>query len=59
MERMSLNQIKGTIAAFGSSQPVPDRTFMRLWGADGNELTVSRKGKGWGLSWVKVISDEE
>lgn len=55
----SLTPIQGTIAAFASSQPVPDGTFMRLWGADGNELIVSRKGEDSALSWVKVLSEEE
>jgi len=33
---------------------VPEGTYVRLWGADRNDLVVSR-GDDWGLSWVKVL----
>jgi len=32
------------------------RDILRLWGADGNSLVVSRKGDIWGLSWTKVLA---
>ena len=52
----SLTAVDGTVTAFDSYEAVPDGTFLRLWGADGNSLVVSRKGDGWGLSWAKVLA---
>jgi hypothetical protein len=54
----SLTPVQGTIATFASPQTVPDGTFLRLWGGDGDELVVSRKGDDRGLSWVKVLVKE-
>ena len=52
----SLTAVDGTVTAFDSSKAVPDGTFLRLWGADGNSLVVSRKGDSWGLSWANVLA---
>jgi hypothetical protein len=52
----SLTAVDGTATAFDSYKTVPDGTFGRLWGADGNSLVVSRKGDYWGLSWAKVLT---
>jgi hypothetical protein len=52
----SLTAVDGTITWFDSYKTVPDGTFVRLWGADGNSLVVSRKGDYWGLSWAKVLT---
>ena len=52
----SLTAVDGTVTAFDSYEAVPGGTFLRLWGADGNSLIVSRKGDGWGLSWAKVLA---
>ena len=52
----SLTAVDGTATAFDSDKNVPDGTFLRLWGADGNSLVVSRKGDDWGLSWTKVLA---
>jgi len=48
--------VDGTVTVFDSYKTVPDGTFLRLWGADGNSLVVSRKGDDWGLSWVEVLA---
>ena len=40
----SLTAVDGTVTIFDSYKTVPDGTFLRLWGADGNSLVVSRKG---------------
>src|ERR1700674_283459 len=52
----SLTAVDGTVTAFDSYKTAPDGTFLRLWGADGNSLVVSRKGDPWGLSWGKVLA---
>jgi len=52
----SLTAVDGTATAFDSDKNVPDGTFLRLWGADGNSLVVSRKGDNWGLSWANVLT---
>jgi hypothetical protein len=52
----SLTAIDGTVTAFDSYKAAPDGTFLRLWGADGNSLVVSRKGDDWGLSWANVLA---
>jgi hypothetical protein len=54
----SLTAVDGTVTAFDSYKTVPDRSFLRLWGADGNSLVVSRKGDDQGLSWVRVLGKE-
>lgn len=54
----SLIAVDGTVTAFDSYKTVPDGTFLRLWGADGNSLVVSRKGDDQGLSWVRVLVKE-
>jgi len=51
-----LTAVDGTVTAFESYKAVPDGTFLRLWGADGNSLVVSRKGNDWGLSWANVLA---
>jgi len=48
--------VDGTVTVFDSYKTVPDGTFLRLWGADGNVLVVSRKGDDWGLSWAEVLA---
>jgi hypothetical protein len=48
--------VDGTVTDFDSYKTVPDGTFLRLWGADGNSLVVSTKGDDWGLSWAKVLA---
>jgi hypothetical protein len=52
----SATAIDGTVTVFDSYKTVPDGTFLRLWGADGNSLVVSRAGDSWGLSWAKVLA---
>ena len=52
----SLTAVEGTVTAFDSYETVPDGTFLRLWGADGNSLVVSRKGVDSGLSWANVLA---
>jgi hypothetical protein len=52
----SLTAVDGTVTACESYKAAPDGTFLRLWGADGNSLVVSRKGDGWGLSWANVLA---
>jgi hypothetical protein len=52
-----LTAVEGTVTAFNSYKAVPDGTFERLWGADGNSLVVSTQGNQ-GLSWVRVLSKE-
>lgn len=52
----TLALVDGTVTAFDSYATEPDGTFLRLWGADGNSLVVSRKGEHWGLSWAKVLT---
>jgi hypothetical protein len=52
----TLEFVDGTVTAFDSYATEPDGTFLRLWGADGNSLVVSRKGEQWGLSWAKVLT---
>jgi len=54
----SLTPVQGTITTFPSAQAVPDGTFLRLWGGDGDDLVVSRKGDDQGLSWVRVLTKE-
>jgi hypothetical protein len=54
----SLTAVDGTVTAFDSYNTVPDGTFLRLWGADGNSLVVSRKGDDQGLCWVRVLVKE-
>lgn len=54
----SFTSVQGTIVAFPSAQTVPDGTFVRLWGGDGDDLVVSRKGYEQELSWVKVLAKE-
>jgi hypothetical protein len=56
--RASLTPVDGTITTFDSSKTVPDGTFLRLWGADGDNPVVSRKGDDSGLSWAKVLVNE-
>jgi hypothetical protein len=55
---VSLTAVDGTVTAFDSYKTVPDGTFLRLWGADGNSLVISRKGDpwDWGLYWANVIA---
>jgi hypothetical protein len=53
----SLTAVDGTVTAFDSYNAVPNGTFERLWGADGNSLVVSTRGNQ-GLSWVRVLSKE-
>jgi hypothetical protein len=52
----SLTAVNGAVTVFDSWKTVPDGTFLRLWGADGNTLVFSRKGDDWGLSWAKVLA---
>jgi hypothetical protein len=52
----SLTAVDGTVTAFDSYKTVPDGIFLRLWGADGNSLVVSRKGDDWGLSLEEVLA---
>jgi hypothetical protein len=54
----SLTAVEGTVTAFDSYKAVPDGTFVRLWGADGNSLVISRKGDHWDweLSWANVLA---
>jgi hypothetical protein len=52
----SLTAVDGTVTLFDSYETAPDGTFLRLWGADGNSLVVSRKGDNWGLSWANVLA---
>jgi hypothetical protein len=54
----SLTAVEGTITDFDSYKAVPDGTFVRLWGADGNSLVISRKGDHWDweLSWTNVLA---
>lgn len=52
----SLTAVDGTVTSFDSYKTVPDGTFLRLWGADGNSVVVSRQGDDWGLSWANVLA---
>lgn len=52
----SLAAVDRTVTVFDSYKTVPDGTFLRLYGSDGNSLVVSRKGDDWGLSWAEVLA---
>ncbi len=53
----SLSVVDGTVTTFDSHKAVPDGTILRLWGADGNSVVVSRQGDDyWGLSWANVLA---
>ena len=53
----SLTAVDGTVTTFDSHKAVPDGTILRLWGADGNSVVVSRQGDDyWGLSWANVLA---
>jgi hypothetical protein len=52
----SVTAVDGTVTTFDSYKAVSDGTFLRLWGADGNSLVVSRQGDDWGLSWANVLA---
>jgi len=51
----SLTVVDGTVTTFDSHKAVPDGTVLRLWGADGNSVVVSRQGDDLlGLSWANA-----
>ena len=52
----SLTVVDGTVTTFDSHKAVPDGTVLRLWGADGNSVVVSRQRDDWGLSWANVLA---
>jgi hypothetical protein len=52
----SLAAVDGTVTVFDSYKTVPDGTFLRLYGAGGNSLVVSRQGDEWVLSWANVLA---
>jgi hypothetical protein len=51
----TLVPVDGTLTTHDRNGVLPDTTFDRLWGADGDELVVHRYGDGWGISWAKVV----
>lgn len=50
----TLVPVDGTLTTHERGGVLPDETFERLWGADGDELVVHRHGDGQGISWAKV-----
>jgi hypothetical protein len=50
----TLIPVNGTITTHDRNGVLPDETFDRLWGADGDELVLHRYGDGRGISWAKV-----
>jgi hypothetical protein len=52
----TLVPVHGTLTTHERGAVLPDETFDRLWGADGDELVVQRYGDGWGISWTKVVA---
>lgn len=50
----TLTPVLGTVSAQDSDNEAPRDVFLRLWGADGNELVVQRRGDWPGLVWAKV-----
>jgi hypothetical protein len=54
---VTLVPIAGTTAAYDVNN-VPEGTFERLWGADGDQLVVHRHGDGWGISWGSITKSQ-
>lgn len=54
MPVVTLTPVLGTVSAQDSDNEAPRDALLRLWGADGNELVVQRRGDWPGLVWVKV-----
>ena len=50
----TLVPVDGTLTTRERGGALPDGTFERLWGADGDKLVVHRYGDGRGISWAKV-----
>ena len=53
----TLIPVGGTVTAVkchDCGNALPDGTFLKLYGADGDEIVVRRTGDGSGLAWAKV-----
>jgi hypothetical protein len=46
--------VAGTLNSFREGQTVPQNTFWRLWGADGEDLVIGRQYDP-SFSWVRVV----
>lgn len=46
--------VAGAVSVFDGSKPKPAGAFVRLWGADGNQLVV-KLSNNWDICWVNVI----
>lgn len=52
----TLVPVNGTLTTHERGGVLPDETFDRLWGTDGDELVAQRYRDGWGISWTKVVA---